>query len=135
MPDIVLNILSHLIFIYLSHLIFFFKKNYLFFKFQLRLVLVVARRLQSTRAQQLWHVDSLVVVWRLSSCGVRTQLPCSMWDLSCLTRGRTWVPCIGRWILNRWTTREVPSFNLYKTPMRYILIFLFSDEETKAQSE
>ena len=31
-----------------------------------------------------------------------------MWDLSSLTRDWTRVPCIGRWILNHWTTREVP---------------------------
>ena len=34
-----------------------------------------------------------------------------MWDLSSLTRDRTRVPCIGRQILNHWTTREVlPTF-------------------------
>ena len=27
------------------------------------------------------------------------------------TRDRTHVPCTGRWILNHWTTREVPSVN------------------------
>ena len=26
------------------------------------------------------------------------------------TRDRTHVPCIGRWILNHWSTREVPLF-------------------------
>ena len=31
-----------------------------------------------------------------------------MWDLSSLTRARTCVSCIARWILNHWTTREVP---------------------------
>ena len=31
-----------------------------------------------------------------------------MWDLSSLTRDQTHVPCIGRQILNHWTTREVP---------------------------
>ena len=30
-----------------------------------------------------------------------------MWDLSSPTRDRTHVPCIDRWILNHWTTREV----------------------------
>ena len=29
-----------------------------------------------------------------------------MWDLSSLTRGQTHIPCIARWILNPWTTRE-----------------------------
>ena len=33
-----------------------------------------------------------------------------MWDLSSLTRGWTCVPCIARWILNHWTTREVAFF-------------------------
>ena len=31
-----------------------------------------------------------------------------MWDLSSLTRNQTCVPCVGRWSLNQWTTREVP---------------------------
>ena len=31
-----------------------------------------------------------------------------MWDLSSPTRDRTHVPCIGRRILNHWTTRKVP---------------------------
>ena len=32
-----------------------------------------------------------------------------MWDLSSLTRDRTRVPCVGRRILNHWTTREIPG--------------------------
>ena len=32
-----------------------------------------------------------------------------MWDLSSPTRDRTCVPCIGRWILYHWATREVPK--------------------------
>ena len=32
-----------------------------------------------------------------------------MWDLNSLPRDRTPVPCIGRWILHHWTTREVPG--------------------------
>ena len=43
-----------------------------------------------------------------SSC-VRTQLPCSTWDLSSWTRDQTCVPCIARQILNPWTTRDVPT--------------------------
>ena len=30
-------------------------------------------------------------------------------NLSSLTRDWTHIPCIGRWSLNRWTTREVPN--------------------------
>ena len=41
-------------------------------------------------------------------CDSLAQLPLSMWDLSSLTRDRTLLPCIGRWILNLWNTREVP---------------------------
>ena len=33
--------------------------------------------------------------------------PQGMWDLSSLTRDRTHILCIARWILNHWTTREV----------------------------
>ena len=44
----------------------------------------------------------------LSLCA-RAWLPHGMWDLSSPTRDRTHVPCIGRWILNHWTTRGVPS--------------------------
>ena len=32
-----------------------------------------------------------------------------MWDLSSLTRDQTCVPCIERWILNCWATRELPA--------------------------
>ena len=48
-----------------------------------------------------------------SSCGAQAKLPCSMWNLSSLTRDRSHIPCIGRWILNHWITREVPRAKLY----------------------
>ena len=38
--------------------------------------------------------------WAFTSC------PQGMWDLSSPTRDETWVPCIGRQILNHWTTRK-----------------------------
>ena len=47
--------------------------------------LVAEHRLLGMRAQSLWHTES-------------------SW-----TRDRTHVPGIGRWILNHWTTSEVPS--------------------------
>ena len=34
--------------------------------------------------------------------------PWCMWDLNSPTRDWTHMPCIGRWSLNHWTTREVP---------------------------
>ena len=58
---------------------------------------------------RLWSVGaSAVAVCGLSSCGTRTQLPCSLWDLSSQTRDQTHIPWIGRPILNHWTTREFP---------------------------
>ena len=32
-----------------------------------------------------------------------------MWDFSSLTRDQIYIHCIGRWILNHWTTREVSA--------------------------
>ena len=58
------------------------------------------------KAQALGHSNhnSLALEW-LSSCGTLTKLPWGMWNLP-----RNWprVPCIGRWILNHWTSWEVP---------------------------
>ena len=83
--------------------------------------LVVAHALQGVWALQLWHmgsracglcslrhIGSLVEARELSSCGTWAQLPRGMWDLSSPTRDGTRIPCIGRWILYHWTTREVP---------------------------
>ena len=39
---------------------------------------------------------------------------CGMWDLNFPNRDGTQVPCIGRWFLNHWTTREVPQLGLEK---------------------
>ena len=39
---------------------------------------------------------------------VLTFWPWDMWDLSSPTRDHTCNPCIGRWSLDHWTTREVP---------------------------
>ena len=58
------------------------------------------------------HVGSVVAAHRLSSCGTRVQMPCGMWYLTSPTRDWTCVPCIGRRILNHWTTREVPVCSL-----------------------
>ena len=60
------------------------------------------------------HVGSLIAVHRLSSCGGRAQqLLLGMWDLTSQTRDQT-VPCLGRRILNHWTTREVPKLHFQK---------------------
>ena len=51
------------------------------------------------------------------SCYMWAQLPCGTWGLSSLTRDRTCVLLIGRWILNHWTINKVPneyfSFNFF----------------------
>ena len=68
-----------------------------------------------TRDLSVWHTDSLVVVLRLRSYGARTSLLHRVSDPSSPTRDLTYVPCIARWILNHWTTREVPhcGFDLH----------------------
>ena len=72
----------------------------------------------------LWHVGSFVAACGLLSkcgsqvpdvCGLSSYiaevwLSCGMRDLSSPTRNQTCIPCIRRWILNHWTTREVPQF-------------------------
>ena len=45
----------------------------------------------------------------LSSYVAWAQLPHGVQDLRSLTRDLTPITCIGRWILNHWTTREVPK--------------------------
>ena len=62
--------------------------------------LAVACGLQSTQAQQLWHMG--LVAPRRVGC----QFPHGVWDLSSLTRDQTCVPCTGRQIFNHWTTRK-----------------------------
>ena len=63
----------------------------------------VVCRLSSCGLQALEHAGSVVAAHGLS-CPA-----CGMWDLSSLTRDRTCVPCLGRQILNHWTSREVPK--------------------------
>ena len=44
----------------------------------------------------------------LSSWGTWASLLRGMWNLSSPNKDWTWVPCIGRQILNHWTTRGIP---------------------------
>ena len=57
------------------------------------------------------------------SCGTQAQLPHGMWDLSSQTRVQTCVPCLGRQILNHWTTREVPwiEFLIWREDLFFLL--------------
>ena len=77
----------------------------------------VTHKLQ--RVQTLVAVPGLQRMWTLEHMGsivASHRLSCShnMWDLSSLTGDQTWIPCIERWILNHWTTREVPFHPLKK---------------------
>ena len=105
----------------------------------------VACGLQSVWALELWcpgsrehglcslrHAGSLVKARELSSCGARAYLPHCMWDLSSPTRDWTHVPCIGRWILYHWTTREVPvpAFFQFCICTSYILFILCTVKHT-----
>ena len=94
------------------------------------LVVVCGFFLSSCGAQAPGHVGSVVCsmqalaeACKLSSCGVQDLLPRGMWDLSSPTRDRTCVPCVGRWILYHWTSREVPGIVFFFF-LLFIIIFL-----------
>ena len=68
-------------------------------------------------AQALGHTgfrsrSSQALEHRLISCGTQAQWPCSMWDLP--GPGiKPCIPCISRWILNHWATREALNILVY----------------------
>ena len=47
--------------------------------------------------------------------------PTTVWDLSSEIRDQIHIPCIGRWILNHWTTRKVPNSYSFISPFSYSL--------------
>ena len=55
------------------------------------------------------YIGSFIVVYRLLSSfrAWAPQMPGACGNLSSLTRDQTCIPCIGRQILNHWTTREI----------------------------
>ena len=53
--------------------------------------------------------------------------PRGMWDLSSLTRDWTRTPCIGRQILNHWTTREVRKFLIWKFTFWFFFFWWWGD--------
>ena len=57
------------------------------------------------QARQVWHTDSAVL-----------QRVESSW-----TRGQTRGPCIGKWILTHWTTKEVPHIPVLFKPQLFML--------------
>ena len=68
-------------------------------------------------ARRLFHrgVRASLVAARglLPSCGAWALECVSRWDLSSLIRDPTCAPYIGRWNLDHWTTREVPTTWFY----------------------
>ena len=62
----------------------------------------------------LQHSGCFFALHGLSSCSMQASLPQGTWDLSSLTRDQTHVLCIGRHILNQWTTRKVPRHNSFE---------------------
>ena len=61
-----------------------------------------------------WTAGSFLWCTRLSSCGTGSATPQHVG--SSWTRDRACVPCIARWILNHWTTREVSIFSFFDEP-------------------
>ena len=51
-----------------------------------------------------------------------------MWDLSSQARDQTQVPCSGKWILNHWTTREVPQsrYLIFERSSKFFFFLRFS---------
>ena len=45
----------------------------------------------------------------------------SMWDLNSPTRDGTLTPCIGRWSLNHWITREFPYYGVFEMKAHNVL--------------
>ena len=62
----------------------------------------------------IWLCQVIVILCRVFCWGERAQLPRDKGFLSSLTRVRTRIACIGRWILSYWTTREVPEHSCFE---------------------
>ena len=77
----------------------FLKNVFIYLFIWLHRVLVAARGIFIASCGSVCH--------RLSSCGIRAYLLRGMWDLSSPTRDPSHVPCIARWIIYLWATREV----------------------------
>ena len=103
----------------------YFNNVFIYFKKYLFIYLSGCVGSQLRHAGSLLRYAAFFIVVRglLSSCGTRAQLPHSMWNLSSPTRDQTRVPCIVRWILNHWTTREVPQ-TVYLIPQSWAFWFL-----------
>ena len=61
----------------------------------------------------LWGTRPSVAVWAHSLQLQGLSCPIGIWDLSSQTRNRTHIPCTVRWILNPWSSREVPEISFF----------------------
>ena len=48
---------------------------------------------------------------------------CTVWGLKSLVKDQTCIPCIGRQILNLWTTKEVPLIFSDCFPVRFLPLY------------
>ena len=92
------------------------KGNDLFFPQLINLLAVSVLRCS---AQDLRCVTGHLSLLRLL---VEAQWPHGMWDHSSPTRDRSHIPYIARWILNHWTTREVPGNDLLLSGSRALVV-------------
>ena len=51
--------------------------------------------------------------WGLHVVALWLSCPKALWGLSSQTRDQTCISCISRWMLNHWTTREVPEWSSF----------------------
>ena len=111
--------------LYWPQWLMFFFCNYLFYLWPCWVFVAVAQALSSCSEQRLlssWgartsHCSDISYGAQILGCtgfsSYGSKASCSK-DLSSQNRDRTRVPCIGRRILNHWTTREVPFLMFLK---------------------
>ena len=58
--------------------------------------------------------DAMILVFWQYCCCHLFFWPQGMWDPSFPTRDQTPSPCIGKWSLNHWTTKEIPPWSFVK---------------------
>ena len=78
------------------------------------LLLLQSTSFRAHTLQSLGRVGSVV-----AAHGLRCSLVCGIFQ----TRGRTHVPCIGRWTLNHWSTREVSLVQFKSSWLFKLIIF------------
>ena len=62
----------------------------------------------------LWYFKNICIYLFLAVLNLSWHEVCEISDLSSLTRYQTHVSCIRRWVLNCWTSKEVPPLVLFE---------------------